>query len=317
MRRFFIVHKNEFPMQRNFILISAANDKYIPYLSATLASLQPIIMHYDVGIYDLGLSESSKNALSALCDGRVTFVDPQWCRPVPNQDTLPSYKKVFLAKAFIPDFFPNYQGYVWIDADMWFPQPSAIEDYIAASDKTGFAVSYECHPSYETILKYRTLSVFGKTFVKGTKSYKFNKIHRYFGLSSALKWGLTPVMNSGIFCIRHDSAAWKHWQHKILTADLSKEGKRTQICDQTCLDIGTKEAGLLPTPMPATHNWCVELARPLLCSKTKALLDPMFPHSPIKVVHLLGDSMTQSYPLQKTDGATVETKLTAEAIHAL
>lgn len=303
-------------MPHPFILISGANDKYVPFLLETLTSLGASIENYDIGIFDLGLSDESISRLSSL-SSHVKIVKLNWLRPIPDQDKQPSYKKIFLAKAFIPDFFPGYDGYVWIDADIWFPDPTAIDDYIEASAVTGIAVSYECHPSYKTLQKYRTHTLLGKTFIKGVKSYKFRKIKDYFGMKLAVKWGLTPIMNSGIFCIRANSQVWKAWQEKIMTANLSKSGKSTQICDQTCLDLAVHEGGLTHTIMPATHNWCVELARPLICRNSKKLLDPMYPHAPIKVVHLLGDSMTETYQVTKTDGKTVTTKLTAAAIQNL
>jgi len=46
----------------------------------------------------------------------------------------PSYKKAHYAKPFLPEIFPSYPGYLWIDTDVWLQDSSAIKHYITAAD---------------------------------------------------------------------------------------------------------------------------------------------------------------------------------------
>ena len=88
---------------------------------------------------------------------------------------------MFLSKPFIPDMFPGYEGYVWIDADVWFQDENAIQDYIEAARMTGASFAFESHPSYQGTQKNKKMEVFGKVIIKGSKNYFLSKSLKMFG----------------------------------------------------------------------------------------------------------------------------------------
>jgi hypothetical protein len=268
-----------------YIAVTAANDKYYESLLAMLQSIKP--MRFEIGVFDLGLSSENKRNISQVCDTKCTFIDPGWCVPIPDVESTPDYKKVFLAKPFIPDFFPGFSKYLWIDSDIWFQDCSALEDYLEAADNSGIAICYEDHPMYIRPRKKRWSAIRERLGLI-EKSYKMKRIRNYFGREMARCWGSSPIMNSGIFCIIADSPVWCHWQHMIQKADLAGHGRKRLICDQTCLDLATLINRISPTKMPATHNWCVGLAVPMVAADTGILVDPIYPHNPIKVLHSAG-----------------------------
>ena len=152
------------------IVVSAANDAYLHLLEGMLASIGGKLTDFDLGIVDLGLSDLAKERIEAhKADAHIARAE--WRRMFPGIDKAPEYKKVFTSKPYIPEMFPGYDTYVWVDADVWFQDAGGLDDYVEASEKTGAAFGFEAHPSYRSIQKVRTLDIFGMTIVKSVKDY--------------------------------------------------------------------------------------------------------------------------------------------------
>ena len=152
------------------IVVSAANDAYLHLLEGMLASIGGKLTDFDLGIVDLGLSDLAKERIEAhKADAHIARAE--WRRTFPGIDKAPEYKKVFTSKPYIPEMFPGYDNYVWVDADVWFQDAGGLDDYVEASEKTGAAFGFEAHPSYRSTQKVRTLDIFGMTIVKSVKDY--------------------------------------------------------------------------------------------------------------------------------------------------
>jgi lipopolysaccharide biosynthesis glycosyltransferase len=264
------------------IVVTAANDQYCDSLLRMLASLGDI--HCRVAIFDLGLSEQGRQRIQQTCGKDCRILDPGWCVSIPGREQLPSYKKVFLAKPFIPELIPGFMQYLWIDADILLLSNTALDDFFDAAGTDGVAICYEDHPSYNRARGASLLRRLGL----GKKSYKVKRLEQYFGRETARKWGDGPTLNSGIFCIGLNSPAWRHWQETIREADLDGHEKKRLICDQTCLDLAIQVHRIATSTLPATHNWCLGLADPLMENSTRRLVEPIPPHAPIKVLHATG-----------------------------
>ena len=290
------------------LIVSAANDEYLDLLDGMIASIGGKLADFDLGIIDLGLSDAAKDRIKARkADARLARAE--WRRTIPGE--APEYKKVFTSKPFIPETFPRYDDYVWVDADVWFQDAGALDDYIKAGNaRGGAAFSFESHPSYRSTQKIRRLEVFGKTVgIKGIKDYFLNRRREMFGSRVAAEIGMHPTLNSGLFHMAAGSPVWRAWQETLLAANLRRQRRRTQICDQTCLQVALIRRELPYAVMPATHNWPPILSEPLIDTETFALLDPAWPHPPIKAVHLVGikDSV---FDLPTTDDRRIRTGLT-------
>ena len=120
----------------NPLIVSASNDAYLDLLDGMLGSIGGRLADFDLGIIDLGLSDAGKDRIRARKTG-VHFARAEWRRTFPGIDKAPEYKKVFVSKPFIPDIFPGYEDYVWVDADIWFQDAGAIDDYVEAGNTRG------------------------------------------------------------------------------------------------------------------------------------------------------------------------------------
>ena len=295
---------------RKIAIVTASDTPYLPLLEGMLASIGGGggLAQFDLGILDLGLTDGDKDRIRTH-KANANFVKAEWRRIFPGIDKAPEYKKVFVSKPFIPDLFPGYDGYVWVDADIWFQDARAIDDYVEAGEKTGAAFSFESHPSYRQPRKVRKLEVFGKTFIRGVKLPLLNMVRAMFGSKVAAEVGIPPGLNSGLFYMAAGAPVWQAWQETLRAADLRRQHRRAQICDQTCLQVALIQCKLPYAIMPATHNWLPVRSPPLIDGETFALLDPAWPHPPIKAVHLITGSHAREFDLPVTDGRRIRTRL--------
>ena len=116
-------------MNPQHIIVSGANDAYIDYLTDMLASIQDRLHDFDLGILDLGLSDASQARIRAFKED-AQILDPGWRLELPDTATQPPHKKIYYAKPFLPDLFPNYAGYLWVDADVWLQDADALAHYL-------------------------------------------------------------------------------------------------------------------------------------------------------------------------------------------
>ena len=126
------------------VVVTAANDKYINYAINMLESINS--KSFMIGVFDLGLSAANKCRISRACNDGCIIIDPGWQISPPDCESTPDYKKVFLAKPFIPDLFPGFSKYLWIDSDIWFQDSSALDDYFDAATQTGMATGFALQP---------------------------------------------------------------------------------------------------------------------------------------------------------------------------
>ena len=297
------------------IIVSGANDAYMGFLDDMLASIQDRLHEYDLGILDLGLSEESKDRVRAHKEN-AKIVDPGWRHQPTDMSQQPSYKKAYYAKPFLPEIFPGYSGYLWIDADVWLQDSSAIEHYITAADKSPGkgAIAFECHPDYKDINhrpRFRIVWKFGilPVTVRMVGRKVFRLVYDMFGDTVAQRHGLTPDNNSGLFFIHEDSPAWSAWRDYMSKANHQNFMKRNYFPDQTCLNVALRENNICFSVMPPIYNWVVGLGVPLLNEETRTLLDSCAPHQKLYAIHLTGDCGSRIFKLRTTDGRQVNTSL--------
>lgn len=284
---------------KNCVVVTASDSDYCDYLLTMLRSIARVDL--PLVVFDVGLTDDERQRIESSWHGDCRVFNPGWCIDLIDQAETPEYKKVFLAKPFLPELLPGYQRYLWVDADICFLDDSAIEDYIRASESNGAAIGYEDHPSYRQQSKLTLLQKLGLK----KKHYKARKLEKYFGGEVARRWSSTDTLNSGIFCMHRDSTIWSEWQRALKEANLEGQQRKRLICDQTCLDLAISRQQLPVQRMPATHNWCLGLAQPLALSTASFLVDPVPPHAPVKVLHGTGSEaetrafMSRFSPSQK------------------
>ena len=115
-----------------------------------------------------------------------------------------SFRRFFaegaFSRAFIPDYFPNYKKYLWIDADAWVNSWFAIELYLKGSDNNKLAISTSADRSYGRVLRADWL--IGSYAKIKSQNYKHAKSSG-FSEKIARQVALQPHLNIGVFCLNN------------------------------------------------------------------------------------------------------------------
>lgn len=276
------------------ILITGADAGYFDLLHDLLVSLERTgaLARYEIGIFDFGYTAEQ---LETLRHFSSRIVKPGWDLNVP--DTLKKDADLGrVARPFIPKYFPGFEFYVWIDADMWVQDSAFIEDYLAAARDTGFAIVKEREPAYRVQPWLISWSI--KNFVA------------MFGPLRGSYLCLCEPINNGLFALRADAPHWAAWA-KYYQQGIDRAGK---LYNQFSLAAAIHLDHLPVSYMPGTHNWICDRGLPMWDDARKMFCAPYAAHAPIQVMHLAGPAKSGRYTIKTTDGTMIETSFRMSAL---
>ena len=301
----------------NVAFVSGCNDKYFPILVEWLHSLRS----YEQGraasvcILDVGLSEEQVEYLKPRVD---RIVNPEWPMKLPASRVRGrEYLKACVCRPFIPEIFPGYETYVWMDADTWIQDWRGIDLYIQGAQRGKLAITSQADRSY---LRQFRIKWLGALPIKVRGFYYTNAL-KAFGLPTAKKLLPFQVLNAGTFAMRGDAPHWKRWQEMVKKALV--KGK-VFTAEQLTLGMITYLEKYPAEILPAYCNWLCE-AKPYWDKTQKKFIEPNLPHEILSVVHisgwddmrldrrittefdtLQGDKVMMSYRYASFDGESLE-----------
>jgi len=188
------------------LIASAADRGYFPLLRDTVLSLHAHRRDFAIGILDLGLEDGQRAWLAQ----RVShIVRPGWDVAFPDQNRTPEVRKAQVARPFLRRHFPDYETYLWIDADAWVQDWRAIELYCAAAGSGRLAITPEIDRAYKR--HYKRPKLFGWNLA--WKNYR-----EAFGWRAADRLGRNPIVNCGVFALHRDAPHWEAWARVMAQA---------------------------------------------------------------------------------------------------
>jgi lipopolysaccharide biosynthesis glycosyltransferase len=268
------------------IIITAADAGFFGLLCDLMLSLeaQKKSREIDVGFFDLGLTAAQRDWVTP----RVTkCVEPGWDFDVPQtwRSDKPHYRALTV-RPFLPQHFPGYDVYIWIDADVWLQDWRGIELYSLGAQKSDLAAAPHtdrCYPFKPAVARYR---------------------HHLFeqGYGKSAADALTPqqYMNVGVFAARADSPLWHPWAEAYQEALNRSAG--AMFSEQIALNYACYGSRLRVELLPAVYNWQCHLAVPSWDPASQLFCEPYLPHAPISMVHLTYTSKNQAYDIRCLDG---------------
>ncbi|MEZ5738109.1 MAG: hypothetical protein R3E68_00735 [Burkholderiaceae bacterium] len=270
------------------VLITATSAKFFePYLDL-LDSLAAVGLRkqYDIGLIDLGLTPGQRELLRL----RGAQIQPaRWpvCPP-PEQDRIEFVS--FVARPWAREFFPGYDTYVWMDADMWVQSADFWAPMMEGARRTGLAVPAEIDEDY------------GPPPMSG-HLWMLKHLRAAIGLPGALRLLRRPMINNGLFAMRADAPHWGAWQR--YTSRLVERAHRTVAVDQVALFL-TIHRDRLPTHLlGASANWVCSLAVPGWDDERQRFITPGPSRRAIDVIHNTTPSRGRRFTVVGTSGATM------------
>lgn len=254
-----------------FAIVTAGDDAYLPLLQGLVRSIRgcPQGAVAPIVVLDVGLGPAARDWLGAQ---DVRCVAPGWDhrpdRPVPE------YMKAMLSRPHLPRHVPDAEIILWLDADCWVQDWSAVDLLLRGAEATGFAIVPELDRSYTPLYNGTPYALHLHEWYKAC-----------FDEATARHLCAYPLLNCGVFAARRDAPHWDLWG-RLLADSL----RRTVlfVSEQVALNVALRTGGLPFSQLPATCNWICFRAPPLCSDDGRVLLEPQLPHAPLGIVHLAG-----------------------------
>ena len=235
-------------MKKN-VIVSLADSNYFELLNELVDSISSFEERKNVAIciLDAGLTEQQRNILSKKVD---EIKSAEWDIDVSTFKVKGrEWLKSQVSRAFLPKYFPNYEKYLWIDADAWVNSWEAIELYFKGCENNKLSISTSADRAYGKVL--RADWVFGSFARIKSQNYKHAKSSG-FSEKIAREVALKPHLNIGVFALEANASHWSVWQKNLKLA--LKKG-RIWGSEQIAMNITIYSDNLSVEILPAYCNW--------------------------------------------------------------
>ena len=267
-------------MKKN-VIVSLADANYFLLLEELVDSIKRFNESKAVSIciLDAGLTEVQKKKLSGKVD---EIKSANWDIDVPNFKIKgKEWLKSQVSRAFLPKYFPNFDKYLWIDADAWVNSWYPIDLFLRGCENKKLSIASSADRSYGRVLRAEW---FFKSFARiKSQNYKHAKSSG-FSEEVAREVALKPHLNIGVFALEAEAPHWHVWQKNLKKALSS--GK-IWGSEQIAMNITIYFDGLDVEILPAYCNWT--LIEALKFDKERdTLVEPYLPNHEIGIVHFAG-----------------------------
>ena len=272
-------------MKKN-VIVSLADSNYFELLNELVDSIKSFDKSKDTAIciLDAGLSEQQRYTLSKKVDA---IKSAEWdidvsAFKVKGREWLKSQ----VSRAFLPKYFPNYEKYLWIDADAWVNSWDTIELYFKGCENNKISIATNADRAYGSVL--RADWVFGSFAIIKSQNYKHAKSSG-FSEKIAREVAFKPHLNIGVFALEANASHWNVWQKNLRLA--LRKG-RIWGSEQIAMNITIYCDNLSAEILPAYCNWTA-IDGFKFDKKRNTLVEPYLPNHEIGIVHFAGKNNDQ------------------------
>ena len=268
-------------MTKEKLIVSSCDSKYFHLLKELFLSIKKtnLFNEYDFAVLDTGMD---LNQLNYLKDNKIIIAKARWDVKVPQYKILGrNHLKTQTARAFLPNYFPNFKIYIWLDADLWLNDVDSFLLYEKGALNNSLAITPQVDRAY-----YKLASVeWFFNFPKRIKTINYKNIGKSVSKKLAKKYAFHATLNAGAFAIKSNSLIWDIFQKNVKLA--SKKG-RIFGTDQVALALSVYEDKIPTEFLPSYCNWMCEFKLPFFDENKKMFIEPYLPHNPIALIHLAG-----------------------------
>jgi len=243
-------------MKKN-VIVSLADANYFPLLEELIDSVKRFKEGESVAIciLDAGLTKDQINILEKKVN---EIKSAEWDIEVPGYKIKGrEWLKSQVSRAFLPNYFPNYEKYLWIDCDAWVNNWNCIDLYFKACEN-------------------------GKLAIIKSQNFK-HAIKSKIPYAKARKLAFAPHINIGVFSLEKSSIGWKIWQK-----NLEKTLKAGNIfgSEGLAINMSVYIDDLKTEFLPLNCNWITSNLLPKYDEQNNAFVEPYLPNYQIGIIHL-------------------------------
>tara|TARA_B100001564_G_scaffold240611_1_gene203673 strand:- start:268 stop:1179 length:912 start_codon:yes stop_codon:yes gene_type:complete len=266
-------------MKKNTI-VSLADSNYFYLLNELIDSIKQFSNSSSIAIciLDAGLNEDQKKILLPKVD---EIKSAEWDIKVPAIKVRgKEWLKSQVSRAFLPNYFPKYEKYLWIDCDAWVNDWKCIELYFKACDHGKLGITQTLGPGYKVMSKVNW--IFGKLAIIKSQNFK-HAISSKVGMDNARKLAFAPHINIGVFSLEKNSPCWKIWQKNLEKAlGSGKIFGSEGLAINMSVYIDNTETEFLPI----NCNWIASNLLPKFDERSNSFVEPYLPNYKIGIMHL-------------------------------
>ena len=261
-------------------IVTLSDSNYFELLIELIDSIKNNKESKDISIcvLDAGLTEEQ---VKILKNKVFSIKKAKWDIEVPSRKVKDKeWLKSQVSRAFLPDYFPEFEKYLWIDCDAWVNSWEAIELYFKACNNGKLGITQSIGPGYRILTKVKW--IFNKLALIKSQNYKHAK-KSGFSESTARKIAFAPHINIGVFSLEKKSKCWKLWQ-EILKKALSAGSVFGS--EGLAMNIAVYEKKADVEFLPLSCNWIASNVLPKYDEDRKSFVEPYLPHNKIGIMHL-------------------------------
>jgi len=261
-------------------IVTLADSNYFELLEELINSIQAHEESKNVSIcvLDAGLTQEQ---LAILKTKVYSVKKAEWDIKVPGYKVLKKeWLKSQVSRAFLPNYFPEFKKYLWIDCDAWVNSWSAVDLYFRACNDGKLGITQSIGPGYRIMSKVKWL--LGKVAIVKSQNYKHAKAS---GIENNIsrKLAFAPHINIGVFSLEKNSKCWDVWQQN-LKKTLSK-GK-VFGSEGLAINIAVYHDNVEVEFLPLKCNWITSHLLPKYDTEKNTFVEPFLPNEKIGIIHL-------------------------------
>ena len=287
---------------KNYTIVSLADSNYFELLNELVESINRFPESKDIAIcvLDAGLSEEQKKILSLKVDD---IKKANWDIEVPEHKVgNKEWLKSQVSRAFLPNYFPGYKKYLWIDCDAWVNDWNSIDIYFKACENGKLGITQTMGPGYRITSKVKWL--FGKLAIIKSQNFK-HAISSNIGINKARKLAFAPHINIGVFSLEENSQCWKSWQENLKkTLNAGKIFGSEGLAINMSVYIDEVETEFLPL----NCNWIASNLLPKFDEEKQTFVEPFLPNYKIGIMHLAAGLLKNNKDMRLDKSVEIEHK---------
>ena len=261
-------------------IVSLADANYYPLLDELINSIKRFKDSENIAIciLDAGLTEEQKINLSSKVD---EIKSAEWDIEVPDYKVKgKEWLKSQVSRAFLPNYFPNYKKYLWIDCDAWVNDWKCIELYFKACENGKLGITQTIGPGYKITSKVNWL--FGKLAIIKSQNFK-HAVKSKIGFDKARKLAFAPHINIGVFSMEKNSKGWKSWQDNLFQ---TLKAGNIFGSEGLAINMSVYIDNLETEFLPLNCNWITSNLLPKYDEENQTFVEPFLPNYKIGIMHL-------------------------------
>ena len=175
-------------------IVSLSDKNYFEMTVELINSIRRFEESKDISIciLDAGLSDEQK----LIIQKKATIKKANWDIEIPFYKKKHEWLKSQISRAFLPNYFPEFDRYLWIDADAWVNSWDCIDNYFNACANNKLGITQSIGPGYKVLANVKWL--FKKFAIINPQNYK-HAVNSGVKENEARKLAFAPHLNIGVF----------------------------------------------------------------------------------------------------------------------